>query len=113
MIGLKGFNGMSWKKKNMKSFFIPKIGDNFDKKYCEGIEKIDTETKERYLYYMSKEKFKDLFFNYTFIKEEVLANHYEKKNEKIKVLNNSSVRNTTATSKKVLVIIILIIFIIN
>ena len=96
----KGFKWDELEKKNMKSYFIPKIGDNFDKKYCEGIEKIDTETKERYLYYMSKEMFKDLFFNYTFIKEEVLANHYEKKNEKIKFLNNSSVRNTTATSNK-------------
>ena len=54
----------------MKSFFIPKIGDNFDKKYCEVIEKIDTETKERYLYYQSKEKFKELFVNYTFVKSE-------------------------------------------
>ena len=101
--GHEWFKGFQWdelKKKNMKSFFIPKIGDNFDKKYCEGIEKIDTETKERYLYYMSKEKFKELFFNYTFIKEEVLANHYENKNEKIKVINNSSIRNTTVTSTK-------------
>ena len=56
----------------MKSFFIPKIGDNFDKKYCEVIEKIDTETKERYLYYQSKEKFKELFVNYTFVKSEFL-----------------------------------------
>ncbi len=54
----------------MKSFFILKIGDNFDNKYCEGIEKIDTESKERYLYYQSKEKFKELFVNYTFVKSE-------------------------------------------
>ena len=44
-------------KKKMMSPFTPKVGDNFDKKYCEGVEKIGNETQERYRYYMSKEKY--------------------------------------------------------
>ena len=84
--------------KKMKSFFVPRIGDNFDKKYCEGIEKIDSQTKERYQYYMSKDKFKDLFFNYTFVKNDMIPT--EKKVEKGKILNNnSSNRNTTTSSR--------------
>ena len=96
------FKGFEWdllEMKKMKSFFVPRIGDNFDKKYCEGIEKIDSQTKERYQYYMSKEKFKDLFFNYTFIKNDMIPTN-EKKVEKRKVLNNnSSNRNTTTSSR--------------
>ena len=67
------FKNINWDEllnKKMKSPFIPKDGDNFDKRYCEGVEHIDTQTKERYQYYKSKSKFKTLFLNYTFIREE-------------------------------------------
>ena len=67
------FKKLNWEEllnKNMKSPFVPKNGDNFDKRYCEGVEQIDTQTKERYQYYKSKNKFKTLFINYTFIREE-------------------------------------------
>ena len=36
------------------------------------MKELKTETKERYLYYQSKEKFKELFVNYTFVKSEFL-----------------------------------------
>lgn len=64
------FDGFNWEelyKKKMMSPFTPKVGDNFDKKYCEGVEKIGNETQERYRYYMSKEKYNILFNNYTFM----------------------------------------------
>ena len=67
------FKNINWEElfnKNMKSPFVPKEGDNFDKRYCEGIEQIDTETRERYQYYKSKSRFKTLFLNYTFVREE-------------------------------------------
>ena len=67
------FKNINWDElfeKKMESPFIPKEGDNFDKRYCEGIEQIDTQTKERYEYYKSKSKFKTLFQNYTFVREE-------------------------------------------
>ena len=94
------FKGFDWdllEKKKIKSSFIPKNGDNFDRKYCEGVDKIGNTTKERYLYYMRKEQFKDLFFNYTFIKTDIIYN--EIKGEKGKSLNSYSNRNTTISSK--------------
>ena len=57
-------------KKIMISPFIPKSEDNFDKKYCEAVEIIDTLTKEKYNYYMSSDKYKIAFNNYTFIRDE-------------------------------------------
>ena len=44
----KGFNWNELINKTMVSPFVPKSGDNFDKKYCEGIERIDTEKQQRY-----------------------------------------------------------------
>ena len=35
----------------MKCPFVPKDGDNFDIRYCESVQHIDTLTKERYQYY--------------------------------------------------------------
>ena len=64
------FNGFNWDdlyNKRISSPFVPKMGDNFDKKYCEGVEKIGNETQERYQYYMSKEKYNIIFNNYTFM----------------------------------------------
>ena len=46
---------------------------------------------------MRKEQFKDLFFNYTFIKTDIIYN--EIKGEKGKSLNSYSNRNTTISSK--------------
>ena len=88
------FKHINWEElmnKNMKSPFVPKDGDNFDKRYCEGIEQIDTQTKERYQYYRSKSKFKTLFINYTFVRE-------EDKQEYISLYNNNN--NKAAINKK-------------
>ena len=68
------FDDFNWDmllKKKMRSPFQPKMGDNFDKKYCEGVEKVGNETLERYRCYMSKDKYFSLFNNYTFICAEV------------------------------------------
>ena len=45
---LKGFDWESMKKKTLKAHYIPKDGDNFDKKYCLQNNKMGTETIERY-----------------------------------------------------------------
>ena len=37
-----------WKEKSLPPPFIPEQNDNFDKKYCESIEKINEEEKIRY-----------------------------------------------------------------
>ena len=98
------FKEVNWEdlvKKKIRSSFVPKLGDNFDKKYCEGIEKIGTQTEERYQYYMSKEKFKDLFKNYTFIRNDIqeVSNILYNNNNKIRDNNTNSNRNTTTSSK--------------
>ena len=45
---LKDFNWEELKEKKMKAHYIPKQGDNFDKKYCLKSNKLGTETLERY-----------------------------------------------------------------
>lgn len=94
------FDNFDWEgllRKKIKSPFQPRLGDNFDKKYCEGVEKIGTETQERYSYYMSKTKYATLFNNYTYMcpEAEELANKYTSS------INNSTV--STATSGRKLV----------
>jgi hypothetical protein len=60
---------VNWKQlfeKKITSPFVPRGGDNFDRRYCEGIDKLDTETIDRYQGYLKKENFTSLFQNYTF-----------------------------------------------
>ena len=46
---------------------MPKLGDNFDVKYCNALEKIGNATREKYEQYLRedfcKEVFKDFYFN--------------------------------------------------
>ena len=96
------FKSINWDEllnKKMKSPFIPKDGDNFDKRYCEGIEQIDTQTKERYQYYKSKSKFKTLFINYTFVREEDKQDYINsyKENININILNQKN-KGTTSSN---------------
>ena len=45
---LQGFDWEGMKQKNLRAYYIPKEGDNFDKKYCLQSNKLGTETLERY-----------------------------------------------------------------
>ena len=45
---LRDFDWEGLKQKNLRAHFIPKEGDNFDKKYCLQNNKLGTETLERY-----------------------------------------------------------------
>jgi len=54
-------------RKELTSPFIPKNGDNFDKRYCEGADKIGNDTYERYQGYYKTENFTEVFRNYTFV----------------------------------------------
>ena len=92
------FKNINWDEllnKKMKSPFVPKDGDNLDKRYCESVEHIDTQTKERYQYYKSKSKFKTLFLNYTFIRDEDKQEYENNNNSNNKeiVHNNNSMKN--------------------
>ena len=89
------FNWEELLNKNIISPYIPKSGDNFDKRYCEGKENIDKETLERYQIYRNKESFKNIFLNYTYIGEE----NQEKENNKIYRKNQNHNYNTSFSTK--------------
>jgi hypothetical protein len=85
-----------WKElyeKSLESPFIPKLGDNFDKKFCESPDKIGETTKSRYEKYIQEDNFKIAFRNFTIIninknnkniKEELKEKIKEKDREKDK-----------------------------
>ncbi len=52
--------------KKLEAPFLPKNIDNFDKKYCEGPEKIGNETLERYQNFYKNESLNEIFINYSF-----------------------------------------------
>ena len=60
------------KDKKLPSPFIPENKDNFDKRYCENIEKIGEETNNRYqeILVNSEEKMDKLFINFYFDENE-------------------------------------------
>ena len=71
-----------WKELENKSLpapFIPENKDNFDKRYCESIDKIGEETKMRYEEILEGESYKNSFKNFYYNKDEV---EYKKKLEK-------------------------------
>jgi serine/threonine protein kinase len=60
------FNWNDLMQKKIPAPFIPRLGDNFDKKYCEGIDKFGQETLERYQNHYKRDNFENIFPNYTF-----------------------------------------------
>ena len=57
-------------KKNLSSPFVPDKRDNFDKNYCEGIDRISEETKLRYEEIYCSSHFKKVFVNFYYNKDE-------------------------------------------
>ena len=71
------FINYNWDKlynKTIKAPFVPKKGGNYDKKYCEAIEKISDTTFERYQGYINQKNFGKIFAGYTFINYELIQN---------------------------------------
>ena len=61
------FNGFNWKdfyNRRITSPFIPRSEDNFDYKYCNRHEKIDVQTKEKYIAIMASDSYKNMFDDY-------------------------------------------------
>jgi len=81
-------------EKKIQSPFIPLSGGNYDKKYCEHIQNIGEDTKERYEQYMERDGFLTLFENYTFYGNDV--NLFKNLNESF---NNNSKKNNVDKSK--------------
>ena len=72
----EGFNWENLKKKKLKSPYIPKNGDNFNKKYCLAKDKEGNETLERYIQIKNDSNFDDQFkfFSSTKIPNELKIN---------------------------------------
>jgi hypothetical protein len=62
--------------------FVPKVGDNFDKRHCEAPDRLGEETQERYQNYMRNKDLNKVFLNYTFI-----ANEYKKQIKIVDIKN--------------------------
>jgi len=63
------FNEFNWDElfnKKMKAPFLPKSERNYDKKFCNEIERISEETMERYQYYINDKNYSYLFRGYTY-----------------------------------------------
>ena len=87
-----------WKELENKSLpapFIPEKKDNFDKRYCESIDKIGEETKMRYEEILEGESYKNSFKNFYYNKDEV---EYKKKLEK-KIKSDENINNKILSEK--------------
>ena len=58
---LSGFEWDKMKQKTLKAYYIPKVGDNFDKKYCSQKIIISTETNERYKLIVNEPNYSIIF----------------------------------------------------
>jgi hypothetical protein len=68
-IWLKDIKWKELHEKKILSPFIPRHGDNFDKRYCEAKENIGNDTFERYKDYYKMEYFDSFFPKYTYMCE--------------------------------------------
>jgi hypothetical protein len=116
-----GYNGMNeikehpwlkyypWKDlydKKLEAPFMPKSLDNFDKRYCEGPDKIGNDTLERYQNYYKNEALADVFLNYSFdniltvqiAKKENNNNNNKQQQQRINQGNNNNNYNNSNNS---------------
>ena len=63
--------------KTLEAPFIPKKDKNYDKEYCEEIDKISNSTFERYKGYMRKNDYIKIFEGYTYFNSELTSNTIE------------------------------------
>ena len=72
------FKGYDWKNLylgKLKAPFIPKKGDNFDFRYCNGPEKIGLETEERYRLIKGSQKIKECFLAFYYFNRNAINNN--------------------------------------
>ena len=90
---MKDIDWNAMKEKKIISPFLPdRNKDNFDKKYCESQEQVDSETLFRYNEYMNHIHFPDLFKDYTW------CNYIPSKNFLIE--NNNNLNNNNNFKEK-------------
>lgn len=82
-------------EKKLEAPFAPRSQDNYDKKYCEGPDKIGNDTLERYQNYYKNEALNELFINYSF--ENILTN--QENNNLSNKTNNVNIPKRPLNSK--------------
>ena len=83
--------------KKIEAPFIPSTNkENFDKKYCEGEDKIGETTIERYELYFNSELYEGVFKNYTYVNK-IYLNEYNN-NQKIKMQQIKMINSEDNTS---------------
>ena len=93
-----------YRKKIDAPFLPPTNKENFDKKYCEGVDKVGEETIERYELYWQSDLYEGVFVNYTFVN----MNYISKFDKKPKYRINSSNTNSKTKLSKIIKIIVII-----
>lgn len=91
-----------WKdlyEKKLESSFVPRIGDNFDSKYCNAPDKININTQEKYDQYLKDEAVKPSFEDFYFYFNENDPNDVNNTNEKKFYNSHSSLMNTAKSEK--------------
>ena len=83
------------KEKKLEAPFIPPLSEqNYDKKYCEGNDKVGEETIGRYELYLQSDLYGGVFVNYTYINLEFISKYNnEDKNKNKKFRINSSINS--------------------
>lgn len=100
---LKYFTWKEMYDKTLEAPFIPKLGDNFDSKYCNAPDKIGLDTKEKYENYLRNESFKDAFNGFTHnqldSEEEAKKSAKESKIQSSKTNQSAMIMNTREALK--------------
>jgi serine/threonine protein kinase len=101
-----------WKElenKTLPAPFIPEKKDNFDKRYCESIDKISEETKLRYEEILVKESynvcFKDFYYNKDEIEEKKKIENEKKKINDNNNNNNNNMDNNIKKEKDIKIVL--------
>ena len=86
-------------KKQIESPYIPSSKkENFDKHYCEGIDRVGEETIERYELYLQSDLYEDVFINYTYISLEYVSKHDNSKKQKFKLSSSDGFQQQNKTN---------------
>ena len=99
------FDDFDWeqvKRKKLKAPYVPKAGDNFDRKYCLAANKVGTETMERYKEIMAEPNLDNIFKGFVCnkIPEELKGINLKQKSESSNANNQSSnTINSTTISR--------------
>ena len=92
-----GFDWESLGNKTMIAPFLPPKEANYNKKYCEEIEKISPETEERYKMYVNSQNYPNCFLGYTYYGEYGQYNSHT--TEQFNLSTNNSTNNINLTRK--------------